>query len=136
MVNYRDELVQHHTDMVSAQRILVPIKACGGDRFVRVALPKLIVPLHLQPEQSLNPSSKDVPQLNVPLSSGGWIASSKRRYNSLKNVKVVNPRRAQGIILVVKWEYSFAFMPLFPFGLGPWISALCTPRTHFEPKLA
>ena len=120
VLNYREIFVQYDTKIFFTQRTLIPIRARGGDRFVRAALRKLVIPLPLRPNQV---SLKALRQPDVPLSADGSPSSWKGSSASIKSVIMVDHRRvpSHNIGPELEPDFTFAFMPIFPFGKGRWI---------------
>jgi hypothetical protein len=118
VLNYREIFVQYDTNIRFAQRTLIPIQARGGDRFVREAFRKLIIPLPGRPNHlSLEALTQD----DVSLSADSpWIRGSS---DSIQGIIMVDHSRVRNLIIGPKLEpdITFAFMPIFPFGNGRWI---------------
>jgi hypothetical protein len=118
VLNYREIFVQYDTNIRFAQRTLIPIQARGGDRFVREAFRKLIIPLPGRPNHlSLEALTQD----DVSLSADSpWIRGSS---DSIQSIIMVDHSRVRNLIIgpELKPDITFAFMPIFPFGNGGWI---------------
>jgi hypothetical protein len=117
VLNYREIFVQYDTNIWFAQRTLIPIQARGGDRFVRAALRKLIIPL---PGRHNQLSLEALPQINVPLYFGGSPCAIRDSSDSIESIIMVDHSRAPSLNIGPELEpdFTFAFMPNFPFGIG------------------